>query len=180
MAQDVHRKPAAQRMLELWLFRSRWLLAPIYLGLTVALAALVVVFAKEEINAISEMNQTHAKFVVTSILSMLDLALAANLVLLVIFSGYQQFISPIEPEADAHRLSWMGNVDFSALKLKLVASLVAISAVALLRAFMEITDGEPAPDNRSLAWLIGIHLTFVVSGLLLALMDLISAKAHHN
>ena len=180
MAEGIHRKPATQRLLELWLFRSRWLLAPIYVGLTVALAALVVVFAKEEVHAISELNETHAKYVVTSILSMLDLALAANLVLLVIFSGYQQFISPIEPEADAHRLGWMGAVDFSSLKLKLIASLVAISAVALLRAFMEITDGEAAPDSRSLAWLVGIHLTFVVSGLLMALMDLISAKAHRN
>jgi uncharacterized protein (TIGR00645 family) len=180
MAEGAHRKPPLQRGLELWLFRSRWLLAPVYVGLTIALAALVVVFAKEEIHAIGELGETHAKYVITSILSMIDLSLAANLVLLVIFSGYQQFISPIEPEADARRLNWMGAVDFSALKLKLIASLVAISAVALLRAFMEITDGEPSPDNRSLAWLIGIHLTFVVSGLLLALMDFISAKSHRN
>ena len=171
-------KPAAERLLELWLFRSRWLLAPIYVGLVVALADLVVVFTADLVHATKDLFAVEPKHVLVNTLSIIDVTLAANLILIVMFSGYEQFVARIDTGARASRLSWMGGVDFAGMKLRLMASLVGISAVALLRVFMVITDGESLPDNRQMFWLVGIHLTFVVSGVLLALMDFLVAKSH--
>lgn len=176
MANSRQRKPALERILENWLFRSRWLLAPIYFGLVAGLAILLGAFGWEMVHTFKELGTIEPKHLIVAILAMIDLSLAANLVLLVIFSGYEQFIARIDTGGDDHRLKWMGEIDFSNLKLKLVASLVAISAVALLQAFMEVSDREAPPDEAALRWMVGIHLTFVVSGLLLALMDYLVAK----
>lgn len=173
-------KPAVERFLELWLFRSRWLLAPIYVGLVLALADLVVVFTVDLIQATHDLFTIQPKHVLVNTLSIIDVTLAANLILIVMFSGYEQFVARIDTGARKNRLSWMGGVDFSGVKLRLMASLVAISAVALLRVFMVITDGDGAPDNRQMFWMIAIHLTFVASAVLLALMDFLVAKSHHR
>ena len=109
------------------------------------------------------------------VLSLIDLSLAGNLLLIVIFSGYENFVSKIDTGADEDRPGWMGTVDFSGLKMKLIASIVAISAIALLKAFMRLAEGDSV-DDRHLMWLVGIHLTFVVSGVMLALMDLLASK----
>ena len=109
------------------------------------------------------------------VLSLIDLSLAGNLLLIVVFSGYENFVSKIDTGDDEDRPAWMGTVDFSGLKMKLIASIVAISAIALLRAFMQLAEGEAIAD-RTLAWLVGIHLTFVVSGVMLAVMDLVASK----
>jgi len=174
------RKPALERALELWIFRSRWLLAPFYVGLVIALAALLVVFANEVIHQLSGVIQMRPEDAILMALSFIDLSLTANLLLIVIFSGYENFVSKIDTGQDEDRPSWMGAVDFSGLKMKLIASIVAISAIALLRAFMRLTEGDGGPDNRTLAWLIGIHLTFVVSGVLLALMDLLASRSNRH
>ena len=108
-------------------------------------------------------------------LSLIDLSLTANLVLIVIFAGYENFVSKIEAAHHEDRPTWMGAVDFANLKLKLIASIVAISAIALLRAFMELAQGQDISDRR-LAWLVGIHLSFIVSGVLLALMDFLAGR----
>ncbi|MDB5454267.1 MAG: hypothetical protein JWO33_2845, partial [Caulobacteraceae bacterium] len=105
-----------------------------------------------------------------------DLSLAGNLVLIVIFSGYENFVSKIDVAAHEDRPDWMGTVDFSGLKLKLIASIVAISGIALLKAFLTLTEPEAILDQPRLMWLVAIHLTFVVSGVLLALMDFISSR----
>ncbi len=172
-------KPAFERTLELWIFRSRWLLAPFYIGLIFALGALVVVFANEAIHEFSGLMSMKPEGAILMVLSLIDLSLAANLLLIVIFSGYENFVSKIDTGADEDRPDWMGAVDFSGLKLKLIASIVAISAIALLRAFMKLTEGE-GPDDRTLGWLVGIHITFVVSGVLLALMDWLSGKTEKH
>jgi uncharacterized protein (TIGR00645 family) len=168
-------KPAAERFLELWLFRSRWLMAPFYVGLVIALAALVIVFANEAVHELSGVFTMSPEGAILMVLSLIDLSLAGNLLLIVIFSGYENFVSKIDTGDDEDRPGWMGTVDFSGLKMKLIASIVAISAIALLRAFMQLAEGEGIPD-RTLAWLVGIHLTFVVSGVLLAVMDLLAGK----
>jgi uncharacterized protein (TIGR00645 family) len=173
-------KPALERFLELWLFRSRWLLVPIYLGLTVALAGLVVVMVQEMVHAVSDVSLIQPKYIIVAILTMIDVSLAANLVLIVILSGYEQFVARIDAGMEGERLGWMKGVDFSGLKLRLIASLVAISAVILLRSFMELSEGSGAPDAQTLGWMIGIHLTFVVSGLLLAVMDYVVAKTRRE
>lgn len=165
-----------ERLLETWLFRARWLLAPFYVGLALGLVGLLVVFVNEVIHQASGLLAMKPEDAILMVLSLIDLSLAGNLLLIVIFSGYENFVSRIDTGEDIDRPSWMGAVDFSGLKLKLIASIVAISAIALLRAFMKLTEGEGVPDDRTLAWLVGINLTFVVSGVLLALMDVLAAK----
>ena len=167
-------KPAVEIVLERWLFRARWLMAPFYVGLVAALGALLVVFAKEAWREFSHVATMSPEDGILMALSLIDLSLAGNLLLIVIFSGYENFVSKMNVSHE-DRPGWMGTVDFSGLKMKLIASIVAISAIALLKAFMRAAEGETI-DDRHLAWLVGIHITFVVSGVLLALMDLLASK----
>ena len=173
--QSPGRRPTPELVLEHGLFHARWLMAPFYVGLVVALAALLVVFVNELIHQLSGLLAMTPEKAILMALSLIDLSLAGNLVLIVTFSGYENFVSKIHAGNDEDRPSWMGTVDFSGLKMKLIASIVAISAIALLRAFMELAEGE-AIDERRLTWLVSVHLTFVVSGVLLAIMDLVASK----
>ena len=164
--------------LEAVLFGSRWLMAPFYLGLVAALVGLLWVFVAELVAELSHLGSMKPDDAVVMALSLIDLSLAGNLVLIVIFSGYETFVSKMDAAHEADRPAWMGTVDFSGLKMKLIASIVAISAVALLKNFMGILDTPPTPaDLIRLKWMVIIHLTFVVSGLLMAGMDWIAGKA---
>lgn len=148
-----------------------------YLGLVVGMALLVVVFVAEVFHEVGALREgLNPRTAIVMALSLVDLSLAANLMLIVTFAGYENFVSTMDDVESAARPSWMGAIDFSGLKLKLVASIVAISAVALLRAFVRLAEGDATLDNRTLSWLIGLHLVFLASGLMLALMDLISAR----
>jgi uncharacterized protein (TIGR00645 family) len=164
-----------ERHLELWIFRSRWLMAPFYVGLIVALAALFVVFVQTAINDLSQVGSMSPEEAILVALTLIDLSLAGNLLLIVTFSGYENFVSKIDTGDHEDRPGWMGTVDFSGLKLKLVASIVAISAIALLKAFMQLAEGKDISD-RQLIWLVAIHLVFVVSGVLLAAMDWLASR----
>ena len=170
-------KPAIERFLERGLFASRWLMAPMYVGLVIALLALVVIFVQELVHVVPVIlsGGAHAEDAILLALSLIDLSLAGNLVLIVIFSGYENFVSKLDIGETVDRPSWMGTVDFSGLKMKLVASIVAISAIALLKAFLEASESGAAIDATKMLWLVIIHLTFVVSGVLLALMDWVAS-----
>jgi len=157
------------------LFGSRWLLAPFYLGMVLALAAILVVFVRELIAELTHLMALNAEQVTLLALSLIDLSLTGNLLLIVIFSGYENFVSKIHVEAHEDRPEWMGTVDFSGLKIKLVASIVAISAIALLRAFLPLANSGATVDKDRLGWMVGIHITFVISGVLLAVMDWITS-----
>ncbi|MBX3453885.1 TIGR00645 family protein [Ferrovibrio sp.] len=163
-----------EHMLERVIFASRWLLAPFYLGLCLALVLLLVKFGQELLHVAPAVLTMSESDVVLSILALIDLSLAGNLLLLVIFSGYENFVSKIDVGNHKDRPDWMGKVDYSGLKLKLLASIVAISAIQLLRAFMNIKS----MTNEELAWLVGIHMCFVLSGVLLALMDRLTESSH--
>jgi uncharacterized protein (TIGR00645 family) len=159
------------------LFASRWLMAPMYLGLVVSLAMLSVVFVKELVYYAPKTFSMSADQGILAVLTLIDLSLAANLLLIVLFSGYENFVSKLDIEDTEDRPSWMGKVDFSGLKMKLIASIVAISGIHLLKVFMELGKStEKAPTDSQLYWLVVIHLTFVVSGVLLALMDWLAAR----
>ena len=168
----------AERGLEKLLFASRWLMAPMYLGLVVALGMLAVVFLRELFHYAPEVMTMKGEDVILVVLTLIDLTLAANLLLIVLFSGYENFVSKFDFDTGADRPGWMGTVDFSGLKMKLIASIVAISGIHLLKVFMALGKGDPAysPSTETLKWMVIIHLTFVFSGVLLALMDLLSAK----
>jgi uncharacterized protein (TIGR00645 family) len=167
-------RSAVERTLENGLFLSRWLMAPFYVGLVVALGILLVVFVEELIEALPHVIGSGAEQAILTVLTLIDLSLAGNLVLIVIFSGYENFVSKINLEGHEDRPSWMGTLDFSGLKIKLVGSIVAISAISLLRAFMTITQ-DNAVDEVRIFWLVVLHVTFVGSGLLFALMDWVAS-----
>lgn len=159
--------------IESLLFNGRWLLVPFYLGLLLGLVVLVVKFVQEFIHLASIALDASLKDTTISLLELLDIVLLANLILIVIFSGYENFVSKIVVAQGAEdRPSWMGKVDFSGLKIKLIGSLVAISVIQLLAVFL-----EPEEMNTDhVFWMIIIHLTFVVSGVLFAVMDFIADK----
>ena len=169
-------KPTAERWLEAGLFHSRWLMAPFYVGLVGALAALLVVFFNEAVHELSGLLTMTPNQAIMMVLKLIDLSLAGNLLLIVIFSGYENFVSKIDTANDEDRPGWMGTVDFSGLKMKLIASIVAISGIQLLKTFMNIGKTGYELDTQEAMWGVIIHLTFVASGVLLALMDWLTAK----
>ena len=165
---------SAKRALERGLFLSRWLMAPFYVGMVVALLALLAVFVGELVHELPHVLQMKADDAILLALSLIDLSLAGNLVLIVILAGYENFVSRLDIVED-DRPEWLGKVDFSGLKMKLIASIVAISGIALLRAFMEL-DESHIVDHSRLMWMAGIHVTFVVSGVLMAVTDWLASK----
>ena len=177
---DPHAKPVVERAFEAALFHSRWLMAPFYAGLVVALVALLVVFVTELVHELPQVLTMSAEDAILLALSLIDLSLAGNLLLIVTFSGYENFVSKIDTEGSEDRPTWMGTLDFSGLKMKLIGSIVAISAISLLRAFMTLTETDIAFDAERVRWLVILHLTFVVSGLLFAAMDWVADRAHSH
>lgn len=176
-------KPRLETGFERLLFRSRWLMAPFYVGLAIALVMLLVVFVRELIyyvpQAFAPGHGMTANDVILAVLSLVDLSLAGNLLLIVMFSGYENFVSKLDLDGETDRPPWMGTVDFSGLKMKLIASIVAISGIHLLKRFMEIGDSvaDAKFGETELYWFVVIHLTFVVSGVMLAAMDWLSARS---
>lgn len=173
-------KPSVENRFERSLFASRWLMAPMYLGLVVALGMMSVIFVKELFYYLPKVLELTAEEMILAALTLIDLTLAANLLLIVLFSGYENFVSKFDFDAGADRPEWMGKVDFGGLKMKLIASIVAISGIHLLKKFMEIRDIDTAVTfgQSEMFWLVVIHLTFVVSGVLMALMDYLQAKSY--
>ena len=172
-------KPSVETMFERGLFASRWLMAPMYAGLVVSLGMLMVIFLKELVTYAPKVLTMSADQGILTILTLIDLSLAANLLLIVLFSGYENFVSKLEIGDSTDRPDWMGTVDFSGLKMKLIASIVAISGIHLLKVFMSLgkPDAAYVVTDATLKWMVIIHLTFVVSGVLLALMDWLTSRS---
>jgi uncharacterized protein (TIGR00645 family) len=160
-------------LVEVLLFGGRWLLAPLYVGLVVSLIALVYKFVGSLWHLMTDLPDSDLHSTTLGVLELLDITLLGNLIVIVIFSGYENFVSKIGIATDSKdRPSWMGKVDYSGLKIKLIGSLVAISVIELLKDFME----KDTLDPDVVMWRIAIHITFVVSGLLFAIMDYIADK----
>lgn len=174
----MEKKPSLEVRFERGLFASRWLMAPMYLGLTISLAMLCFVFLKELFHYLPQLLTMSADQGILAVLTLIDLTLAANLLLIVLFSGYENFVSKFDFDTGMDRPDWMGKVDFSGLKMKLIASIVAISGIHLLKVFMTLGKSAPEAEPKAeiLEWMVIIHLTFVVSGVLLALMDWMTAR----
>lgn len=166
-----------EKFLELLMFNSRWLLAPFYIGMVGAMVILLVKFAQEFLHIAPGILSSSEGEVILAVLTLVDMSLVGNLLLMVIFAGYENFVSKIDVGKHEDRPDWMGKVDYSGLKIKLIASIVAISGIELLKSFVNVSDMK----DRDLAWRVGIHLTFVVSGVFLALMDRITegGPGHH-
>jgi uncharacterized protein (TIGR00645 family) len=176
----MHNRNQFEKIIEGVLFQSRWLLAPFYLGLVVSLVLLLAAFVGELVHAMPlalDILHVDPEKIILAVLGLIDLSLAGNLVVIVIFSGYENFVSKINTENSEDRPEWMGTLDFSGLKMKLIGSIVAISAISLLRAFMTLSESEGAMDEGRLRWMVMLHVTFVASGLLFAAMDYIGNRA---
>ena len=150
------------------IFTSRWLMAPFYLGLLVSLAVLLFKFLYILYEFITHAWGASESDIILGVLSLIDLSLTGNLVLIVVFSGYENFVSRIDSAGHPDWPEWMTRINFAGLKQKALASIVAISAIQVLKAFMNI---DSSLNNEKLAWLVGIHLVFVITTLLLALSD---------
>ena len=159
-------------------FWSRWLLAPLYIGLVGVLVVLVVKFGIEFWHMLEHvMVDKGGDTFVLDLLALLDLVLLANLILIVLFAGYENFVSKIDSAHESvDRPHWMGTIDFSGLKLKLIGSLVAISVIELLKDFIHLGEDPSAKIGDGTIWRIVIHLVFMLSGLTFALMDLVASK----
>jgi uncharacterized protein (TIGR00645 family) len=162
-----------ENLIERTLFASRWLMAPMYLGLVGALVILLYSFALELVHFATSVPDMQVDDAVLGVLALIDLSLAGNLLLIVIFSGYENFVSRMDNAHHEDRPDWQDEVDFSGLKLKLVASIVAISGIHLLKVFMDVEKY----DDTKIRWMVIIHLVFVASGVLLAAMDWITNNA---
>jgi uncharacterized protein (TIGR00645 family) len=172
---DRDRSPLLERVIEWVIYTSRWLMAPVYLGLIAALGILIVTFFRElylQVPQVLTMDETD---IILLVLTLVDLSLAGNLVLIILFTGYESFVSKIESaHKDRDRPDWMGTLDFSGLKIKLIASIVAISGIHLLKIFMNLDNYT----EKQLLWYTIIHITFIFSGVCVAIMDWIEEKSH--
>lgn len=153
---------------ERFLFTSRWLLAPIYFGLILTLLLMLYKFAKQGWQMVATLPNATSSELIVGVLSLIDVALVMNLILIIIFSGYENFVSKMD-ELHQHedRPDWMGHIGFADIKIKLIGSIVAISAIELLKSFLNVHNLE----DRVLWWQTGLHMVFVVSALLYAIMD---------
>jgi len=157
------------------LFASRFLLMPIYLALAASLIVLVYRTGLYLWQFLTQLPRMEGEQVLLSELAIVDLTLVASLVVIVFLSGYTNFVAPVKSKPDDGRPHWIAEIDFGELKLKLMASIVAISAIKLLEGFMDIEH----ESDRELAWLVGIHLAFVVSACVLALADRLGHRTSH-
>ena len=155
-------------------------MAPLFLGLIASIVLLLVKFVQELVHLSTHVLSASESDIIIGILTLVDMSLVGSLLLMIIFSGYEIFVSKIDVAQHADRPEWMGKVDFGGLKLKVIGAIVAISAIDLLKTFVEIPE-EPTEGNTDMyLWKVTLHMAFVLSGVLFAWMDRIASetKAH--
>jgi len=160
-----------EKFIENVIFASRWLLVPLFLGLTLVLVVYVVKFFQELFHIFQAALTMDDAALLLAALTLVDATLVASLLVMVIISGYENFVSRLEVDVGRHNIAWLGKLDHGSLKIKLASSIVAISSIHLLKAFMNVNH----TSSEKLMWLVIIHLTFVVSALLMAWIDRISS-----
>ena len=161
-----------ERAIELLMYRSRWLLSPIYLGLSLALVALGIKFFQEIWHLLWQILHMKEADLVLVILTLVDLAMVGGLLVMVMMSGYENFVSQLDVGEDEEKLGWLGKMDSGSLKAKIASSIVAISSIHLLKVFMDATK----IDNDKLLWYVVIHLTFVASAFAMGMLDRLVKK----
>jgi uncharacterized protein (TIGR00645 family) len=163
-----------ERIFERLMYASRWVMAPIYLGLSLVLIALGVKFFQEVIHLIPTLFSLSEVDLILVVLSLVDIALVGGLIVMVMFSGYENFVSKLDIDEDDEKLSWLGQLDANSLKNKVAASIVAISSIHLLKVFMDLKEKDP----EIIKWYVIIHLTFVFSAFAMGYLDKITKHAH--
>ena len=176
-----------EQITEKLLFGSRWILAPVFLGLSLGLLALGVKFFQEAWHVFNHLLEMPESDLVLTVLAMIDIVLVGSLIIMVMFSGYENFVSTIDAKG-TDSLSWLGKLDAGTLKLKVAASIVAISSIHLLRIFMQVSNKVTLEDgtvvdlytNYQIMWYVILHMTFVVSAVLLGVLDKMSFAKHRE
>jgi uncharacterized protein (TIGR00645 family) len=156
-----------ERFVENAMYASRWLLAPLYFGLSLGLLALVFKFFQEIFHVLPNVFALAESELILVLLSLIDMALVGGLLVMVMISGYENFVSQLDIDEGKEKLNWLGTMDSSSLKMKVAASIVAISSIHLLRVFMDAKNTEP----QYLMWYVIIHMTFVVSAFAMGYLD---------
>ncbi|EMG2252340.1 TPA: TIGR00645 family protein [Klebsiella pneumoniae] len=163
-----------ERFLENAMYASRWLLAPVYFGLSLGLIALTIKFFQEIFHILPHIFSVSESDMILTLLSLVDMTLVGGLLVMVMFSGYENFVSQLDINEGKEKLSWLGKMDATSLKNKVAASIVAISSIHLLRVFM---DAKNVPDNKLMLYVI-IHLTFVLSAFVMGYLDRLTKVKH--
>ena len=163
-----------ERFLENAMYASRWLLAPVYFGLSLGLIALTIKFFQEIFHILPHIFSVSESDMILTLLSLVDMTLVGGLLVMVMFSGYENFVSQLDINEGKEKLSWLGKMDATSLKNKVAASIVAISSIHLLLVFM---DAKNVPDNK-LMWYVIIHLTFVLSAFVMGYLDRLTKVKH--
>lgn len=156
-----------ERFFERLMYASRWIMAPIYLGLSLVLIALAVKFFQEVFHLVPTLLTMKEVDLILVVLTLVDLALVGGLIVMVMFSGYENFVSKLDIDEGGDKLAWLGQLDSNSLKNKVSASIVAISSIHLLKVFMNLTSYE----TEKVMWFVLIHLTFVVSAFAMGFLD---------
>lgn len=156
------------------MYASRWLLAPVYFGLSLGLIALTIKFFQEIFHILPHIFSVSESDMILTLLSLVDMTLVGGLLVMVMFSGYENFVSQLDINEGKEKLSWLGKMDATSLKNKVAASIMAISSIHLLRVFM---DAKNVPDNK-LMWYVIIHLTFVLSAFVMGYLDRLTKVKH--
>jgi uncharacterized protein (TIGR00645 family) len=163
-------KEKTERTLERIMYGSRWILAPVYVGMSLAVAALFVKFFQELYHFLPHLLEMNESDLILKVLALIDLTMVGSLIVIVMFSGYENFVSRLDIDDDAEKLDWLGTHDYGSLKMKIASTVVAISSIHLLKVFMKIE----ATGNDKILWYVVVHLTLVVSALLMSVQDKLS------
>ena len=157
------------------MYASRWLLAPVYLGLSLVLLALTIKFFQEVFHFLPHLLEIDDSDLILKLLTLIDITLVGSLTVIVMFSGYENFVSQLDIGKKTEKLDWLGTHDYGSLKLKVASSIVAISSIHLLKVFMNVQD----ISNDKILWYVLIHLTLVISALLMGVLDKLT-RHHHD
>ncbi len=166
-----------ERIIEKLMYRSRWILAPIYLGLSLAVLALCIKFFQEVFYMLLHTHQLTEAALILKVLTLIDLAMVGGLLVMVMMSGYENFVSQLDIDEEDERLSWLGKMDSGSLKAKIAASIVAISSIHLLKVFMDVRNYTSDAQMDQIMWYVILHLTFVGSAFAMGFLDVLSRKA---
>lgn len=163
-----------EKILENIIYASRWLLAPICFGISLALLALAIKFFQEIFHILPHVFTIAESELILVLLSLIDMVLVGGLLVMVMISSYENFVSQLDIDDHIEKLGWLGKMDSGSLKMKVAASIVAISSIHLLRMFMN----APNISNDKLMWYVILHLTFVLSAFAMGLLDRMTKHRH--
>lgn len=163
-----------ERFVENSMYAARWLLAPIYFGLSLALLALTLKFFQEILHILPHVFEKTEADLILVLLSLIDMSLVGGLLVMVMISGYENFVSQLDIDEGKEKLSWLGKMDSGSLKMKVAASIVAISSIHLLRIFMDAQN----IDNGKIMWYVVLHMTFVISAFAMGYLDKMTKHDH--